>query len=67
MNIRGREEWVAEAAGEEKNGTRMNADWTDARGSEEVKISGAIFAFLIRENPLNPHSSASHFRSFRDG
>jgi serine/threonine-protein kinase len=37
-----------------ENRTRMNADSTDLRGSEND-------ASLIRENPADPRSSASHF------
>jgi type VI secretion system protein ImpH len=37
-----------------RNGTRMNADWADSRGSEKDSS-------LIRENLLNPRSSAFYF------
>src|SRR6266540_945471 len=52
------------------NGTRRNADWADLRGSRQqkkVKRARAAPIFLtfslillIRVNPLNPRSSASH-------
>jgi hypothetical protein len=39
----------------DKNGTRMNADWADLRGS------GPRGNSPIRVYPLNPRSSASYF------